>query len=243
MLKEKRVDNMKKIIIYDFDGTLTPDSIPKWECLNQCGFSQKDLAQLFGKLIQELQEDEDLYTKLYAKTFNILKEHNYPLDEESICRGSGNIKYNPGVESTLKTLKEQGYKHYLVSSGVKPYLAKIKIAPYFSDIYASTFKYNDNKVVGMDYIMSDTKKVLAIQDIMRKNNLKDCTNIIYLGDGLTDYPAFKFVKENHGQTGFVYQTLPNMELTKLEDANLISWAVPANFEIGHELYQRITGEI
>ena len=45
--------------------------------------------------------------------------------------------------------------------------------------------------------MSDKNKVIAIKEILQKNGIdnEDCSNIIYIGDGFTDYYAMDFVKK------------------------------------------------
>ena len=35
----------KMVIIYDFDGTLTPNSLPQYEILKKCGYDDKRLME------------------------------------------------------------------------------------------------------------------------------------------------------------------------------------------------------
>ena len=55
--------------------------------------------------------------------------------------------------------------------------------------------------------MTDDKKVLAIKDILKRNNRSenDCNNVYYIGDGYSDATAMRFVHENGGKAIFVHQ--------------------------------------
>lgn len=55
---------MKKIIIYDFDGTLTPYTLPKYKALENCGFCGGMMNNDFIRLVKEKSKNEgkDLYS-------------------------------------------------------------------------------------------------------------------------------------------------------------------------------------
>ena len=114
--------------------------------------------------------------------------------------GSQDIEYADGVVSYLEDISNKKIKNYLLSSGLKVYLENTSIAKYFEKIYGTTLKYNKDEVVGLDYMVTDKDKVKIIQD----NNLNSCEGVIYIGDGLTDMAAFKYVFENGGISIFVY---------------------------------------
>ncbi len=62
--------------------------------------------------------------------------------------------------------------------------------------------------------MTDDKKILAIQDILKKNKRQnnDFHNVYYIGDGYSDALAMKFVHNNGGKAIFVHQPNKNDEL-------------------------------
>ena len=49
---------MKKIIVYDFDGTLTPFSLPKFEILEKCGMKDGAYNPLFLELSQKKSKEK-----------------------------------------------------------------------------------------------------------------------------------------------------------------------------------------
>ena len=188
----------KKIIIYDFDGTLTPYALPKFEILENCGLKDGAYNLKFLERANEMCKNEgiDLYTALYKTYFSIIKENGYKLIDQNFCLGASSIEYNLGVESFLKKLNTNGVKNYVLSSGIEVFLSKTKIAPLLTGIYGTTFTYNKhNEADGIKFLMSDKNKVEAIKQICKinNNNEEDCNNIIYIGDGLTDYYAMEYV--------------------------------------------------
>lgn len=54
--------------------------------------------------------------------------------------------------------------------------------------------------------MTEENKILAIQDILKKNNRQenDCQNVNYIGDGYSDAVAMEFVHKHGGKAIFVY---------------------------------------
>lgn len=123
--------------------------------------------------------------------------------------GEKYIQYNPGV---IEYVKNTTTKNYIVSGGLREFLQNLKIAQYFDGIYGTPVKHNDKKQIsGIGEVMTDDKKILAIQDILKKNNKNenDCSNVNYIGDGYSDAIAMKFVHNNGGKAIFVHQ--PNKD--------------------------------
>ena len=130
-------------------------------------------------------------------------------------------------------LCENDIKNYLLSSGIKVFLEKVIISKYFTDIYATTFNYDENEEVsGINFLMSDKNKVIAIKDIMKKNNLSDCKDMIYIGDGVTDYYAMEYIKNNGGVSIFVYNDEIN-DKERME--NVVDLFTKNDFENNKEL--------
>lgn len=213
---------MKYTIIYDFDGTLTPHPIQKFEILEKCGI--KDGAhnpEFWNRTFKNQKENNiDVYTAMYNVFLEIIKEKGLSLTDDNFSYGSNSIIYNNGVESFLDMLSHNNISNYLVSSGLKVFLEKVSISKYFKDIYATTFNYDkNNEAESINFLMSDKNKVPVIKDIMKKigNSENDCSNIIYIGDGLTDYFAMEYVKNNGGTTIFVCNDLNDKEFLVNKD--------------------------
>lgn len=234
-----------KIIIYDFDGTLTKDTLPKFKIIEKCGFKDGSYNPQFLGRVKETQEKEeiDLYKAFYKVYLEVIKENGLKLIDENFCVGSSIINYNLGVIPFLKKLKANGIKNYILSSGIKVFLNKTKIAPLVEDVYATTFIYNqNNEVDGINFLMNDKNKVEAIKEICTKNGYKetDCSNIIYIGDGFTDYYAMEYVKNNGGITILVYNDSLNKEVFTMQEKGVVSITTLADYSINSELHNYVS---
>ena len=230
---------MSNIIIYDFDGTLTPYKMTKFQILEECGLKDGALNPKFLEMVEKKANDEntDVYHAVYEVFLQLMRATNLKLIDENFSLGADCVTYNDGVEDFLSFLKKNGVHNYLLSSGLKVYLEKTSIAKYFDKIYATTFTYNsDGEVIGVDNLMSDRNKVIAIKDILHSMGSQedDCRNVVYIGDGFTDRYAMEYVKRNGGTSIFVYKE-ENSELKKLEAENIVSFSTFADYSDNSEL--------
>jgi len=233
---------MKKIIIYDFDGTLTPNSIPKLEILERCGIEEGIVDPKFRKMLSDRIEnkDGDYYQSLYETFFETIKNAGFKLNNHNFTLGCNKVIYNKGVLEFLDMLKKNDVDNYLLSSGMKVFLNGISIAPYFNEIYATEFSYDGKEeVTGIKYLMSDKNKVSAIKDILAKNNLCDCSNIIYIGDGLTDYYAMEYVKNHGGESIVVYINKNYKSISNSKMRDVVTFFTKADYSKNGQLVKYI----
>lgn len=228
-----------KLAIYDFDGTLTPEPITVLGVLEECGFIGGGNNSDFKKLVKSKMTEHriDVYKAFYQTIFEIVDNYGYPLNNEVLSIGVENIKYNNGVYKFLEYLYNNNVKNYIISSGIKSFLDKTLISDFFEDIYATTFKYDKNKIVDIDNLMTDYKKVDVIKEIMRINNLKDCSNIIYFGDGLTDIPIMEYIKNNGGITIFVYDD--ENALDEIKKSNIVSYFFNKDYSLDGDILKKV----
>ena len=227
-------------VIYDFDGTLTPYSMPKFKIIEESGMENGLMNPKFKEMSLEKQKETglELYAAMYEVYFDIIKNAGFPLVDSNFALGYDETEYNKGVQYFLKTLFDNNVENYILSSGVKVFFNNIDIRKYFKDVYGTTFNYNDkNEAISVDFLMSDKNKVEAIKDIQKKNgkNIEDCSDVIYIGDGLTDYYAMEYVKSHGGKTIFVYLDESNETITKMKENNIVDYFVYADFSKGKDL--------
>ena len=168
------------------------------------------------------------------KSFKITEEHFRSLYD--------NVSYNDGVVEFLNMLCDNDIDNYLLSSGIKVFLEKVSISSYFKEIYATIFTYNQNfEVNGIEFLMSDKNKVTAIQQILQKNKIKDedCSNVVYIGDGFTDYYAMKYIKEHGGTSIFVYKNFDNKDMKSIREKNVCDLYFEADFSQNSKLYSYV----
>lgn len=219
---EKNADNQKiednnieAINIFDFDGTLTTETWPKfWVWVKKFGYDgsarNDHLEQAIAKY-RSTNSGNSLET--FFGFFNDLLVDNYEtISYKELLEGEKYIKYNPGM---IDFLAKASVKNYIVSGGLKEFLQNLNINNYFEGIYGSTVHHNEEGlIVGIDEVMTDDKKILAICDILKKNgrSKNDCRNVYFIGDGCSDEPAMRFIHENGGKAIFVHQPFNDDDL-------------------------------
>ena len=201
--------NSNKINIFDFDGTLTTETWPKfWVWVKKFGYSGEQRNDRLEQVLAEYRKNHDgneLET-FFAFFNDLLVNNNETITYEELMEGEEYIRYNSGV---IDFIKKSSAKNYIVSGGLKEFLQNLNIAKYFDGIYGTPVKHNESgHISGIGEVMTDDKKILAIADILSKNNRKanDCENVYYIGDGYSDAEAMKFVHNNGGKAVFVCQT-------------------------------------
>lgn len=185
-------------MIYDFDGTLTPYSLPNYEVLSKCGYDGKSIMVEVNKIINE--QSVDLYTAYYRAFREILESNGIAFSKESICIGADKVQLNKGILEYFDRLcfQKSGIKHYVVTSGFEDYIRETPIARYLDDVLGTTFYLANGEYAAMKRLISNERKIEAIEEISESNGVH-LSDIVYFGDGLTDADAFQYVHNNGGK--------------------------------------------
>lgn len=236
-----------KINIFDFDGTLSTDTWPKfWVWIKKFGLDGTHRNDELESALAEYrtQHDGNNLETFFAFFSNLLKENHSAITLDELMEGEQYIKYNPGLEAYLQNATTQ---NYIVSGGLVEFLNHLQIAQYFKDIYGtSVTKDGSGNIVGIDNIMTDAKKIDAIKDILAKNHraANDCKNVSYVGDGYSDAESMKYIHEHGGTAIFVHQqdnsdkyaAIHNAAIyNQLQELGVVDYNVIADFSPGSEL--------
>lgn len=187
----------------------------------------------------------DVYDAFYSACLKILGDLGYPLNDETLCTGSKNVKFCNGVEEYFKQNEEDAH-HYIVSSGIEIYLKNLMISNSFKGIFGATFKYENDLAVGVNHSMNDKKKVDVIKEILKLNNIKDenCSDVVYLGDGITDFYAMQFVKTHGGDSVCVYHSDDDHDnLNKLQEYGVVTHDFIADYTPTSDLHKYLVSKI
>jgi len=224
-----------KRIIFDFDGTLTPYPITEFKILEKCGYVGGGNNKELHKIVKDykVNNNKSVYEAFYEVFLEVLKKYGYELNDETLSYGANEILYNKGIEEFFEYLSNKDVENYIVSSSMKPFLKKVAISKYFKEIYASTFNYENNRIIGHKDLMSDIKKVDAIKEIVKDS---DYANVIYIGDGLTDLKAMEYIKLNGGTAIYVTD---NLESVLEEDKKYISYIFNKDYSLNGELFNTV----
>ncbi|MBR2830783.1 haloacid dehalogenase-like hydrolase [Candidatus Saccharibacteria bacterium] len=213
------------IAIFDFDGTLTPVPVPQFGILEKCGMREGFNCPEFRERALKKVEEMGLYGAIWAAFFETVKGAGFRATEENLCLGYEKVKYHDGVDEFLRALKEAGMHNYLVSGGMKYFLDKISVAPLFEGIYGTTFEFDENgEADKAARIIGDKEKAEVIREILELEgkDAEDCKEVVYFGDGHTDYYAMEYVKRHGGETVFIYRDDSKKYLDELKEEGLVS---------------------
>ena len=241
----------KSINIFDFDGTLTTETWPKfWAWVRKFGYDgtkRNDTLQNAIDLYRKTAKGNELIT--FFGFFNdLLQKNNEVLTLDELMSGEEYITYAPGLVEFLKSSSKKT-NNYIVSGGIKEFLTHLEIAKYFKGIYGTELSYyssNPELITGIGdpkNIMTDDKKIDAIKEIVLTNALKTYQDVYYIADGYSDEPAMTFVHNNGGKVIFVYHpnikdplSIKNNEIfQQLSHQGIIDYFLPADYSSGSKL--------
>lgn len=228
------------LLIYDFDGTLTPYAWTKFEILERCGFDGGAYSPEFVDRVYaaSARQDTDPYTALWQEYLRALREAGFSLTDDNFTLGAGDLEYNPGVKDFLARTTARRAQHYILSSGLKIFLDHTAIAPHFREIHATTFTYDaKNRASGIDFLMNEQSKVGVLQQILARHlpDPTDLRRVAYLGDGITDFYAMRYVKDHGGQAIFVHQPGEEQNIEKLPNPSVVTFTALADYTKGSAL--------
>ena len=146
--------------------------------------------------------------------------------------------------------------HYINSSGMKEIIEGTSIAHEFKHIYACSFLYNVDGIaywpaVAVNYtnktqfIFKINKGVESVYDTFKVNEYMEenqrpvpFKRMIYVGDGMTDIPCMRLVKNYGGHSIAVYSpenASKRREMNALIRDNRVNFVCPADYTAGSEM--------
>lgn len=244
---------MKKVnIIYDFDGTLTQVALPRYlilerECNIQNGTSNKVFLEELNKIRE--QKNYETMQAFYELFFKILDDNNKKISEDDFCYGVDKIPYNKGLEKYFSKINkfaidnEIELNHYILTSGVKGYVEKSKYAKFFKAVFGCTFETKDNSIMKIDYYLGTKDKIKKLE-LLQSNDETKAEKTIYIGDGLTDYYAMKYIHSNGGKTIFVHQNENDLDIyNEVNKEKIVDYCEIADYSEKTKLYNTICDAI
>lgn len=214
-------------IVYDFDGTLARGNVQEPQFIPELGMKPDEFWAEVRSLAKLNQADLILmYMHLMLKKAG---EKNVPVRRSDFKKHGGKVVFFEGVQDwfdridTYSLSQGVGPKHYIVSSGNAEIIESTPIAAKFEKVYASKFMFDHNDVAiwpalavnytnKTQYLFRINKGAHDLSDdntINKFVEMKDrpvpFENMIYIGDGLTDVPCFRLVKDMGGLSIAVFQ--------------------------------------
>ncbi len=252
-------------IVYDFDGTLTPQPMQEYTVLPELGLSPQRFWDEVNREVRITGGDPILtYMRLLIEKIEANKAH---LSRDALRAMARGIEYFPGVagwfERTNAYVHTQSngtveVKHYIISAGLSEILEGIAIKHHFTRIYASQYHFNHHEVACFPtVVINDTSKT---QYLFRINKGREraqesineympegtrpipFTHMIYIGDGLTDVPCMTVTKKYGGFSVAVYNPAKPASVKtcrELTTAERIDYFAAADYRPGRSLEKRV----
>lgn len=213
-------------VAYDFDGTLAPGNMQERQFIPDVGMTAREFWAEVDRLSSENQADGVL---MYM--YHMLRkaaERKVPVRLEDLRERGRWLEYFPGVLGWFHRINEYGeargvrVEHHILSSGNAEIIEGTPVAGLVDRIYASRFLFDDNgEAVWPALAVNYTTKAQFLFRINKgAHDLSDAgginrfvpqedrpvpfENMVYIGDGETDVPAFRLVKELGGLSVAVY---------------------------------------
>ena len=176
-----------KVIIFDFDGTLTISKSSTW-------------VRIWEK-VNALDIDEQLY-KMYASGkidyntwlemgFNEFKKRGYT--ESDLNELVENMVLIPDLEQTFQILTNKGIKLYILSGGLKIVIErKLKeLAKYVQNIEASSFIFDSNGNLSgfVSPLCNPENKQEYVNYVLKSEKIKP-EELLFVGNGKNDETVY-----------------------------------------------------
>ena len=245
---------MEKPIIaflYDFDKTLCTTDMEDYAFIPSLGMEPREfwaLANGFGHA--------NRMDGILAYMYTMIQEaekRNRPFTREDLVEKGRSIVLFPGVEDWFRRINAFGeaqgvqVEHYIISSGLREIIEGSSISGEFKEIYASEFYYDEtgrpvwpklavNFTAKTQFVYRINKGVLDVSDDKTLNDsMPDdskrvpFTNMVYMGDGLSDVPCMKMMRAYGGQAIAVYQESNRMGVEDLLAKGRVDFIFPADY--------------
>ena len=242
--------------LYDFDKTLCTTDMEDYAFIPSLGYTPSEFwakANGFGY--------ENKMDSLLAYMYTMIREcaaQGIRLDRDYLVRSGEAIELFPGVREWFARITAYGadlgvdVEHYVISSGLREIIEGSGIAHEFKQIYACEFYYDESDLAAwpkLDVNFTNKTQFVyrinkGILDIARDKELNDSmpddskrvpfTNMVYVGDGLSDVPCMKMMRAYGGQAVAVYQKSNRAGVEKLLQDGRVDFIFPADYREGTE---------
>ena len=240
--------------LYDFDKTLCTTDMEDYAFIPSLGMTPWEfwsLANGFG----HANRMDGILAYMYTMIQESEKRH-LPFTRESLREMGRDIVLFPGVKDWFRRINAFGasqgvrVEHYVISSGLREIIEGSGISQEFKEIYASEFYYDEtgrpvwpkltvNFTAKTQFVYRINKGVLDVSDDKTLNDsMPDdskrvpFTNMIYIGDGLSDVPCMKMMRAYGGQAIAVYQESNRVGVEDLLAKGRVDFIFPADYSEG-----------
>ncbi len=218
---------LRTAIIYDFDGTLAPHNLPEHSFLPTVGVT--DTEAFWERVHAEARAQDGCQILAYMHLMlKAAKDHNVSVTREMLQEQGRNVPLFDGVKEWFDHINAYGreknleIEHYVISSGILEIIEGCEIYPCFHKVFASAYAYDDeghakwpasaiNYTNKTQFLFRINKGIDNVWDDKAINSWQPHAErripferMLFLGDGDTDIPTMKMVRQKGGQAVAVF---------------------------------------
>lgn len=247
-------------LIYDFDGTLAPGNMQEYDFIPAIGKSNREFWEESNDTARE--QDADPILAYMYRMLHEAKSSGKSLRREAFVQSGARIRLYAGVREWFARINAYGESkglqifHFVNSSGLREMIEGTPIAAEFRKIYACSFLYDVDGVaywpaVAVNYtnktqfIFKINKGIESVYDshqinqyIPEEQRPVPFRRMIYFGDGTTDIPCMRLVKQQGGHSVAVYNPASDhnrLTSEKLLHDNRVSYVCAADYRPGEKI--------
>lgn len=247
-------------LIYDFDGTLSPGNMQEYAFIKATGMNKNDFWTENTQIAKN-QDADQILTYMFLM-LQKAKGKGISLKRTQFKEFGKSVDLFNGVQEWFDRINEFGksrdviVEHYINSSGLKEMIEGTSIAKKFKKIFACSYLYNVDGIAewpavsvnftnktqflfkinkGIDSVFESKKINEFIPESERRVPF---SNMVYFGDGETDIPCMKLVKDQGGHSIAVYQpgkTEKKKRASKLIIENRVNFVCQADYSENKEI--------
>lgn len=259
------VKSSKPIIAlcYDFDGTLSPKNMQEYDFIPSLKIKPADFWKEAGIMAKKHEADQILCYMLLM--LDSTRNTDVRITREGFAEKGATVELFDGVTDWFGLINEYGRKrgvtleHYIISSGIKEMIegTTLNKKRVFKKIYACSYIYDKygvavwpanvvNYTTKTQYLFRINKGIEDVTDDVSVNEFVPdedrrvpFSRMIYFGDGSTDIPCMKLVKNQGGHSIAVYKrgAKSRKGALKLLKDNRVNFVAPADYSNGSELHK------
>ena len=245
-------------IMYDFDKTLSTRDMQDFALIPSLGME----SSAFWKEANDFGSEQKM-DSILAYMYTSVREaqrHGKPLMRDDLLVHGKSVEFFRGVDTWFDRVNAYGetqgvqIEHYIISSGMKEIIEGTPIADNFKEIFACEYYYDEQGVAvwpktavnytnKTQFVYRINKGVLDVSnDVDLNRSMPDdskrvpFTNMIYIGDGLSDVPCMKMMQAYGGTSIAVYPEGQRNKVEELLVNDRVNFIFPADYSEGSELY-------
>ena len=240
--------------LYDFDKTLCTTDMQDYAFIPSLGYTPSEFWAIANEFGWGNHMD-GLLAYMYTMIDECRKKR-IRLDRDYLVKCGNAVVLFPGVRDWFARINAFGaslgaaVEHYVLSSGLKEIIEGSGIAHEFKEIYACEFLYGEDGLAmwpkldvnftnKTQFVYRINKGVLDVANDRDLNaSMPDdskripFTNMIYVGDGLSDVPCMKMMRAYGGQAVAVYQDTNRAGVEGLLADGRVDFIFPADYREG-----------